>query len=474
MILIKRSNHRGTEGQVKVKRAFAVALWVSASVFCVRVADANEDAFKTALNYTVQIRATVPVPFDGDRKGSGLGAGFVVDAARGWIMTNAHVVGRSPSRVEVAFHGQDFTDAAKVYVDPFLDLAIVRVTDMTLTTGIQAPKLECGVIPHVGHPVGAFGHPWRLQFTGTRGIISGVTAKYRTELLQTDAPINQGNSGGPLISLENGRIVGINTAGIRGAQNTNFAVASKYACRILELLQAGQDPSPPDLQLVYFRDVDTRNELRVARSYGGEDRLKLLPGDLIKQVVGVDGPIENETQLLHAMRGRLVESSLKVARSGNEVIVSGSKLPMHHVLEARGIYVSGVLFGPVTIRDAFEINARGLMVHYVESGSMGESQEIEKSDLLEAVDGAPVRDLEELYAKLQEASQARRRLTMTFKKLSGGDALFSYTQRRLSVSELRMIGPQPGALSAEAHTGASEGSELQPASRELSAGGDRR
>ena len=69
------------------------------------------------------------------------------------------------------------------------------------------------------------------------------------------------------------------------------------------------------------------------------------------------------------------------------------------------------------------------MVHHVESGSIGESQEIEKSDLLEAVDGAPVRDLEELYAKLQEASQTRRRLTMTFKKLTGGDTLFSYTQR---------------------------------------------
>ena len=285
----------------------------------------NEDAFKTALKYTVQIRATVPVPFDGDRKGSGLGAGFVVDAARGWIMTNAHVVGRSPSRVEVAFHGQEFAEATKIYVDPFLDLAIVRVADRNATKDIQAPRLECGSVPQVGHPVGAFGHPWRLQFTGTRGIISGVTAKYRTELLQTDAPINQGNSGGPLISLENGRIVGINTAGIRGAQNTNFAVASKYACRILELLQKDQDPSPPDLQLVYFRDVDSRKELRVARSYGGEETLKLLPGDVIKQVIGVDGTIENETQLLHALRGRLAESSLKVVRSGQETIVCGQQ-----------------------------------------------------------------------------------------------------------------------------------------------------
>ena len=435
---------------MKVKRMFAGAACAAALSLYVPAAsaNANEDAFKTALRYTVQIRATVPVPFDGDRKGSGLGAGFVVDTARGWIMTNAHVVGRSPSRVEVAFHGQDFGEAAKVYVDPFLDLAIVRVVDRGAMSGVEAPRLECAAIPPVGHPVGAFGHPWRLQFTGTRGIISGVTAKYRTELLQTDAPINQGNSGGPLISLENGRIVGINTAGIRGAQNTNFAVASKYACRILELLQRDEDPSPPDLQLVYFRDVDSRRELRVARSYAGEDVLKLLSGDVIKRVSGVDGRIENETQLLHALRGLKGSFNLDVSRAGKDTVVAGVKVPMRRVLEARGVYVSGVLFGPITIRDAREIGASGLMVHHVESGSIGESQEIEKSDLLEAVNDEPVRDLEALQAKIDEAGRTGRRLTMTFKKLYGGDALFSYTRRSLPVSELRAIGPQPATRSA--------------------------
>jgi S1-C subfamily serine protease len=433
-----------------VRHVLAAALWAGLALGAAPRASANEDVFKTALKYTVQVRATLPVPFDGDRKGSGLGAGFVVDAERGWIMTNAHVVGRSPSRVEVAFHGREFVEATKVYVDPFLDVAIVRLTDRAAASGVEAPRLECGTIPPVGHPVGAFGHPWRLQFTGTRGIISGVTARYRTELLQTDAPINQGNSGGPLISLENARVVGINTAGIRGAQNTNFAVAIKYACRILELLQQGKDPSPPDLKLVYFRDVDDRKELKVARSYADEGMLQLVPGDLIRQVVGVNGRIENETQLLHALRGRLDEARLMVVRSGNEMQVAGAKPPMKRVLEVRGVYASGVLFGPVTIRDALEIGARGLMVHFVESGSIGESREIEKSDLLEAVDGAPVPDLETLHAMLQEAAQSGRRVTLTFKKLAGGESLFSYTQRTLPVTEPRMIGAQPATRSAEA------------------------
>ena len=404
-------------------------------------ADIGEEVFKGALRYTVQVRSTLPLPFDGDRKGSGLGAGFVVDAERGWIMTNAHVVGRSPSRVEVALFGQDFSEATKVYVDPFLDLAIIRVPDGVDTRSIVEPRLECDRIPSVGHPVGAFGHPWRLQFTGTRGIISGVTARYRTELLQTDAPINQGNSGGPLISLESGAIVGINTAGIRGAQNTNFALSIKYACRILTLLKKGADPSPPDLDLVYFRDIDNHKQLKVARSYAG-DGLKLLPGDVIRQVTGEDGIIENETQLLNGLRGKLGAFSLKVSRSGQETIVSGSRPAMRHVLEMRGVHASGVLFGPITIRDATEIRARGLMVHYVESGSVGESQDIEKSDLLETVDGTAVRDIDDLYARLDQARKSGRRVTMTFKKLAGGESMFAYTQRNLPILNLRIVGPQ--------------------------------
>jgi serine protease Do len=430
---------------MRVRKVYSACAWLASLCALVPVAiaaDVSEDIFKSALRYTVQVKTTLPVPFDGDRKGSALGAGFVVDAGRGWIMTNAHVVGRSPSRVEVALHGDEYAEATKVYVDPFLDLAIVRVAERVDTRGIAEPQLECGGMPQVGHPVGAFGHPWRLPFTGTRGIISGVTARYRTELLQTDAPINQGNSGGPLISLDTGRIVGINTAGIRGAQNTNFAVAIKYACRVLQLLREGADPSPPDLKLVYFRDVDNRKQLKVARSYADDGTFKLLPGDVIRQVVGESGAIENETQLLHALRGRLANSSVKVMRGSEETAVTGAKLPMRRVLEMRGVYASGVLFGPITVRDALEIGARGLMVHHVESGSTGEAQEIEKSDLLEAVDGTPVLDVDALHARLSDARATRRRVTLTFKKLAGGDTLFTYTQRNLPVGELRIIGPQ--------------------------------
>ena len=408
------------------------------------ISDRGEEIFRKALAYTVQIKSSVSIPFAGDAKGSMLGAGFVIDAERGWILTNAHVVSRSPSRVEVAFHEQEFHDAEKVWVDPYMDIAVVKAAVPAAAAAIEVPPLECAQVPPVGHPVGAFGHPWRLQFTGTRGIISGVTSRYRTELLQTDAPINQGNSGGPLISLDDGRIVGINTAGIRGAQNTNFAVAMKYACRIVELLRAGADPSPPDLGLVFYRDIDNRKQLRVARSYPRPGKLEFRSGDLIEQVLGEPGRIENVTQLMHALRGRLEGSRVRVLRNGAAMELNGSKAALPRVLERRGVYASGVLFGPIIIRDAQEINVNGLMVHHVEPGSIGEAQQVARADVLEAVDGSPVADLAGLHEKLREAAQARSRVELTFKRLVGGEYAFVYTQRRLFVRDLRLVGEATG------------------------------
>src|SRR3970282_576867 len=100
---------------------FMIPLLLAATAPATAGADLSEDIFKGALSYTVPVRNTLPVPFDGDRKGPSLGAGFGVDSGRGWVMTNAHVVGRSPSRVEIALHGEEFSEATKVYVDPFLD-----------------------------------------------------------------------------------------------------------------------------------------------------------------------------------------------------------------------------------------------------------------------------------------------------------------------------------------------------------------
>ena len=181
--------------------------------------------------------------------------------------------------------------------------------------------------------------------------------------------------------------------------------------------------------------------LKAARGYAVAGTLKLQPGDIIKEVVGISSRIENETQLLHALRGRLGSSSIKVSRNGQDVLLNGSKTPMPSVLAQRGVYASGVLFGPITFRDADEIRVRGFMVHHVEPGSIGESQEVGKSDLLETIDGEKIDDFDQLYQRLHDVHARGGRVQFTFKRLSGGDSMFSYIQRNLAVRDVRVIGP---------------------------------
>ncbi len=85
--------------------------------------------------------------------------------------------------------------------------------------------------------------------------MSGVSTGDEGTFIGMDAAINPGNSGGPLISLGTGRVVGINTATLNEEdhQNTNFAVPMMFVCRVLEIVQSGGDPSPPDLPVLFMK-----------------------------------------------------------------------------------------------------------------------------------------------------------------------------------------------------------------------------
>lgn len=437
-----------------MQRILLIYLLLTSSAF----AQSTEETFEQAREYTVRIRTAVKIPFLGDKKTSSLGAGFVVDAKRGWIMTNAHVVARSPSQIRAARYGQAFHDAAKVYVDPYLDVAIIQVLQPE-KLNLKNAQLDCSDIPPVGLGVGAFGHPWGLSYTGTRGIVSGVTAQLGGEMLQTDAAINGGNSGGPLISLKNGKIVGINTARIKDKsdQNTNFAVPMKYACRILTLLQNGQNPSPPDLSTIFVKALDDQQSLTVAKTYLSYKAIPLQDGDVILKVADVPGEINNEGQLVHALRGRLGRVVLEIIRSRERMTISGRLPPLTRVTERQGVYVSGLLIGTVSFRDNFELNMgnHALMVHHVASGSLGSSLEIKKWDFLVSLDGVKVNTLSTVYKRLAEAQLEDEPVTLMFKRWSDTeDRIYDYIERSVSVHELESIGalaPEQVALQTTRH-----------------------
>lgn len=401
----------------------------------------QEVIFAEAGRYTVKIRTYVDYAFIEDSGGSFTGSGFVVDRERGWILTNAHVASWSPSLVEVAFRGGRYVEARKHFVDSHLDLAILAVPPARIPAETPVPDLECGDTPAVGHSVGAFGHPWDLDFTGTRGIISGSDYD-GTEWVQTDAPINAGNSGGPLISLETGRVIGVNTATYEEAEGLNFAIAAKYICTILDLLAAGRDPSAPFLPVIFADDMEGQNQLTVAAIYGPPADLPLRVGDVVLGTVGAHGDLENPTQLVDALRGNLANARLRILRRGKRIELDARLRAAPDPLARRGIYFSGLLVGPTSFRDEAEVNlANPLMIHGVDSASYAEMAGAADWDFIVSVDGTKFEDLDVLHEYLLGAARDEHEITVITRNIGEDeDQYYKYRKFVVPVVDLRIIG----------------------------------
>lgn len=404
---------------------------VSAQAFS---AKAPQLPFEDALSYTALIKTTVRWPFNDERRGTSKGAGFLVSKSKGWIMTNAHVAARSHSSISLSFLNSDPMPAEKLYVDPFLDIALIKVDPSLLPADIKEARLECDNLPQTGVAVGAMGHPGGFSFTATKGVISGVTSRLSTEFIQTDAPINPGNSGGPLIDLADGRVVGVNTAIIKGAQNTNFATASKYACRILRLLEQGRDPSPFKNGWAFMREQEEPRLVRVAKIRGGDDPMGALPDDVIALAGSSKTPVRNETQLVHALRGESQNAEVTVLRSGSPVALKGALGLEPRVIERAGYVVSGALFAEVKEDFSDDIASGPVAINFVEEGSLAENAEVAKDDFVMAVNGVEPKSLQEFARLIEQAPGPSA--TLKLKRINAGTSgLFGYIERKVTLRE---------------------------------------
>lgn len=248
--------------------------------------------------------------------GPGEGSGVIIQSD-GVIVTNAHVVGDADA-VEVMFADASRAEAEVVGADRLTDLAVLRVDRDGL------PALELAEeLPEVGELAVAIGNPFGFENTVTAGIISGLEraipgaaqqAPGLVDLIQTDAPISPGNSGGALVNTD-GQLVGVNVAYIPpsgGAVSIGFAIPAATVASVVEdLLEDGEASHPflgvrpqaitPTLAEQYDLPREEGVLVLSATSGGPAAEAGVGAGDIIVELEGE--PVRTVEDLLGAIRG---------------------------------------------------------------------------------------------------------------------------------------------------------------------------
>lgn len=367
-----------------------------------------------------------------DRRGMGspltppasLGSGFVIDAEKGLIATNNHVV-KDADEVRVTFHDDDTIEAEVIGRDEKTDIAILKVvTDKKLT----AVKFGDSDKLRVGDWVVAIGNPFGLGGTVTAGIISArqrdINAGPYDDFIQTDASINRGNSGGPMFNVD-GEVIGINTAIFSpsgGSVGIGFAIPSALAKPVVDqIVQYGRTrrgwlgvriQSVTD-EIAESLGLDKAKGALVASvtADGPAKDAGLEAGDIILELNGekidemrhlprvvAETPINSEAKVMYWRDGKTHETTVKVGELEKA--------------EEEGLLASG----PKSTGDGTKIDAVGLTVEPL-TETLGRDFNIPQG-----VDGVVI-------TEIQPSSEA------ALKGLLEGDVVVEINQQQITTPE---------------------------------------
>jgi S1-C subfamily serine protease len=359
-----------------------------------------------ANRYTVKIYNSTDTPFIEDNYNPASGSGFLIDKTNGIIITNAHVGGYSPALNRINFKYSDPVQTKQVYIDPDLDLELLQIDPKLIPKNAIEAKLQCKNDYKPGQGVVAFGHPASKDFTITRGIISAI--RYETEFfeaIQTDASINRGNSGGPLIDISTGEVIGISSFGVEDNQGLNFALPSYPVCKVIELFKNKKDPSPLDFGVIFSNNKEQGKFLKVSGVLNSDKNL-LKVGDEVLEIDNVK--VLNPTQLNNESRGKL-NVTLKILRDKKEQEVKLQLKPRGSVTDRVGLIFSNVVVSDRALISRLPINQimsnpkSSLVVQNLKSGPA--SGKLRKYDVLNYIDGKEFKTVQSLYDYLKDKKE---------------------------------------------------------------------
>ena len=335
------------------------------------------------------------------------GSGVIVDAERGYILTNHHVVGDADA-IQISLIDGTVHDAEIVGSDPATDIAVIKVDADNLTEMAIGDSTSA----RVGDFVIAIGNPFGLGHTVTSGIISalgrtGISRDGYEDFIQTDASINPGNSGGALVNM-NGELIGINSAIISrsgGNVGIGFAVPTEIASSIMrQILDFGEirrgllgvNIQTIDAQAAEALGNDIENGALITgiQADSAAENAGLQVGDIIVEIN--DKKVEGAAEL---------RNKIGLLRSGEQVNITYVRDNETHSTEAElgqarsqmilGEEIHSGLAGAVFAVSSTTADG-GIEIGEVQAGTPAAQRGLRTGDLITHVNRARVQDLQDL------------------------------------------------------------------------------
>ena len=365
------------------------------------------------------------------RRTQSAGSGVIIDAKKGIVVTNHHVVDGA-DEIRVGLQDGRTLKAELVGSDPEVDVAVLKIPAEKLT----ALKLADSTQSQVGDFVVAIGNPFGLGQTVTTGVVSalgrsGLGIEGYEDFIQTDASINPGNSGGALINLR-GELIGINTAIIApggGNVGIGFAIPARMASNSVEQIvehgsvKRGQlgvviQDLTGELAQAFGIDGDQRGVVVAEVQKGSSaERAGVQPGDI---VISVDGrQTDSAAQLRNEIGGRRIGDSVRLTLlrdgSSKSVTVKIGEPSTVAASDALHPFLEGATLTP-------DDNGRGVVVSSIAPGSVAAASGLRPGDVIVSVNRQPVKSVDAVRAAAGKSKQLLLRI------LRGNAALFLVLQ----------------------------------------------